>query len=63
MTWEYNRNYLTSNFNMKVSAGEGVKICAIHTLLWTWESHAVRRFRFRCALDVAIKQVVMSLLA
>ena len=30
----------TSNFNMKVSAGEGVKSCGIHTSLWTWESHA-----------------------
>ena len=42
---------------MKVSAGEGVKSCGIHTLLWTWESHTVRRFRFWHAVDVAIKQV------
>ena len=31
----------------------------IHTSLWTWESHAVRRFRFRRAVVVAIKQVGM----
>ena len=44
---------------MKVSAGEGVKSCGIHTSLWTWESHIVRHFRFRHAVDVAIKQVGM----
>ena len=27
--------HVTSNFNMKVSAGEGVKSCGIHTSLWT----------------------------
>ena len=32
--------FKTSNFNMKVTAGEGVKSCGIHTSLWTWESHA-----------------------
>ena len=44
---------------MKVSAGEEVKSCGIHTSLWTWESHAVGRFRFRRAVDVGIKQVGM----
>ena len=48
-----------SSFNMKVSAGEGVKSCGIQTSLWTWESHAVRRFRFPRAVDVATKQVGM----
>ena len=57
--WKIINMKLTSNFNMKVSAGEGVKSCGIHTSLWTWESHAVRRFRFRRAVDVAIKQVGM----
>ena len=44
---------------MKVRAGEGVKSCGIHTSLWALESHAVKRFRFRRAVDVAIKQVGM----
>ena len=55
----FNIIYRTGNFNMKVSAGKGVKSCGIHTSLWTWESHTVRRFRFRRAVDVAIKQVGM----
>ena len=42
---------------MKVSAGEGVKSCGFQTSPWTWESDAVRRFRFQHAVNVAIKQV------
>ena len=48
---------------MKMSAGEGVKSCGIHTSLWTWESHAARRFRFRRAVVVSIRQEACFLFA
>ena len=59
LVWTVGLTIETSNFNMKVSAGEGIKSCGIHTSLWTWESHA---FVFDVQLTHKTSRYVFSLL-